>query len=89
MFHGLSARKYNGGLGGSHPVLLHTPPVYHLHISSGIHSELGQLDENWNEIKQFVITNCSKERPSSIVTETLKTGICDTNRYINKIDLLC
>ena len=26
-------------------------------------------------IKQFVVTNCSKERPSSIVTETLKNGV--------------
>ena len=26
-------------------------------------------------IKQFVITNCSKERPGSIVTKTLKNGI--------------
>ena len=28
---------------------------------------------NW--IKQFVVTNCSKERPCSIVNETLKNGI--------------
>ena len=26
-------------------------------------------------IKQFVVTNCSKERPGSIVTGTLKNGI--------------
>ena len=26
-------------------------------------------------IKQFVVTNCSKERPGSMVTETLKNGI--------------
>ena len=26
-------------------------------------------------IKQFVVTNCSKERPGSIVTTTLKNGI--------------
>ena len=26
-------------------------------------------------IKQFVVTNCSKGRPGSIVTETLKNGI--------------
>ena len=26
-------------------------------------------------IKQFVATNCSKERPGSIVNETLKNGI--------------
>ena len=25
--------------------------------------------------KQFVVTNCSKERPGSIVTKTLKNGI--------------
>ena len=25
--------------------------------------------------KQFVVANCSKERPGSIVTETLKNGI--------------
>ena len=28
-----------------------------------------------SNIKQFMVTNCSKERPSSIVTETLKNGI--------------
>ena len=28
-----------------------------------------------NSVKQFVVTNCSKERPGSIVTETLKNGI--------------
>ena len=27
------------------------------------------------DIKQFVVTNCSKERPGSIVTKTLKNGI--------------
>ena len=26
-------------------------------------------------IKQFVVTNCSKERPGSIVNKTLKNGI--------------
>ena len=26
-------------------------------------------------IKQFVVTNCSKEQPGSIVNETLKNGI--------------
>ena len=26
-------------------------------------------------IKHFVVTNCSKERPGSIVTKTLKNGI--------------
>ena len=26
-------------------------------------------------VKQFVVTNCSKERPGSIVTKTLKNGI--------------
>ena len=26
-------------------------------------------------IKQFVVTNCSKERPGSMVTKTLKNGI--------------
>ena len=32
-----------------------------------------QLVNNW--IKQFVVTNCGKERLGSIVTETLKNGI--------------
>ena len=27
------------------------------------------------QIKQFMVTNCSKEQPSSIVNETLKNGI--------------
>ena len=26
-------------------------------------------------VKQFVLTNCSKERPGSVVTETLRNGI--------------
>ena len=26
-------------------------------------------------VKQFVVTNCSREQPGSIVTETLKNGI--------------
>ena len=31
---------------------------------------------SWRKkIKQFVVTNCSKEQPDSIVTETLKNGI--------------
>ena len=37
-------------------------------------------------IKQFVVTNCSKERPSSIVNETLKSGILmlkDTSKESN------
>ena len=30
---------------------------------------------NKRVIKQFVVTNCSKERPGSIVNKTLKNGI--------------
>ena len=30
---------------------------------------------NFELVKQFVVTNCSKERPGSIVTKTLKNGI--------------
>ena len=33
------------------------------------------LIQKRSEIKQFVVTNCNKERPGSIVTETLKNGI--------------
>ena len=29
----------------------------------------------FSKIKQFVVTNCSKERPGSIVTKTLKNRI--------------
>ena len=29
----------------------------------------------YDVIKQFVVTNCSKERPGSILTKTLKNGI--------------
>ena len=44
-------------------------------------------------IKQFVVTNCSKERPGSIVTETLKNGILipiviDINSYTKRIAFL-
>ena len=34
----------------------------------------GRISKN-KHIKQFVLTNCSKERPGSIVTETVKAGI--------------
>ena len=37
-------------------------------------------------IKQFVVTNCSKERPGSIVNKTLKNGILmlkDTSKESN------
>ena len=40
----------------------------------------------YNMIKQFVVTNCSKERLSSIVNETLKNGIFmlkDTSKESN------
>ena len=30
---------------------------------------------NLRHFRQFVVTNCSKERPGSIVKETLKNGI--------------
>ena len=35
------------------------------------------MDHKWStaRIKQFVVTNCSKEGPGSIVTETIKYGI--------------
>ena len=36
--------------------------------------------------KQFVVTNCSKERPGSIVNETLKIGISmlkDTSKELD------
>ena len=41
-----------------------------------------------NQIKQLVATNCSKERPDSIVTETLKKQNFDTNSYIKRIVFL-
>ena len=40
---GPSARKCNGGLGASQPVLSHTLPVYLPQISPGTHLELGRL----------------------------------------------
>ena len=40
-------------------------------------------------IKQFVVTNCSKERPGSIVNETLKKRNFYISRYIKKIRFLC
>ena len=42
-FLGLSAKKCNGGLGASHPVLSHTLPVYLPQISPGTHLELCRL----------------------------------------------
>ena len=42
-FLGPSARKCNGGLGASHPVLSHTLPVYLPLISPGTHLELDRL----------------------------------------------
>ena len=41
-------------------------------------SELKSIKDRaklWLRIKQFVVTNCSKERPGSIVTKTLKNRI--------------
>ena len=37
-------------------------------------------------IKQFVVTNCSKERPGSIVNETLKNGILMLKDALKKLD---
>ena len=39
-------------------------------------------------VKQFVVTNCSKERLGSIVTETLKNEILISIDYIKRIELL-
>ena len=37
---------------------------------------LNHQDPIWQkQIKQYVVTNCGKERPSSIGTKTLKNGI--------------
>ena len=36
---------------------------------------MGYIKRKKKTIKQFVVTNCSKERPGSIVNETLKNGI--------------
>ena len=66
-------------------VLTKSKPFSYLH-NSGSTSDLGFLlsdlpelqcviVEVSSDIKQFVVTNCSKERPGSIVTETLKNGI--------------
>jgi len=40
-----------------------------------IYHSLWQIIENKVVFKQFVITNCSKERAGSIVTKTLKNGM--------------
>ena len=47
---------------------------------------LRSLKFNCNSIKKFVVTNCSKERPGSIVNETLKNGILmlkDTSKELD------
>ena len=46
-------------------------------ILSQIHEKILQYKLLWDFgcLKQFVVTNCSKEWPGSIVTETLKSGI--------------
>ena len=36
---------------------------------------IGKVDRFGIRIKQFVVKNCSKERPGSIATKTLKNGI--------------
>ena len=40
-------------------------------------------------IKQFVVANCSKEQPVSIVKESLKKRNFDTSRYIKRNGFLC
>ena len=44
-------------------------------ISSNKFRALKKKYDYFPLIKQFVVTNCSKERPSSIETKTLKNGI--------------
>ena len=39
--------------------------------------------------KQFVVTNCSKERPSWVVTETLKNGILITIVASKELNFYC
>ena len=41
---------------------------------AGYQKDISTISLQWI-IKQFVVTNCSKERPGSIVNETLKNGI--------------
>jgi len=43
--------------------------------------------KQYNNIKQFVVTNCSKERPGSIVNETLKNGILILKDTPKELDL--
>ena len=44
-----------------------------------------KTEVNQNLIQQFVVTNCSKERPGSIVNETLNYGILIPTVYIKRI----
>ena len=48
---------------------------------------LSKQQNQWKcNVKQFVVTNCSKERPGSIVNETLKNGILmlkDTSKELD------
>ena len=41
-----------------------------------------EKNKKFHIFKQFVVTNCSKERLGSIVTKTLKKLNFDTNNYI-------
>ena len=52
LFLGPSARKCNGGLGASHPVLSHTLPVYLPQVSPGTHLDLGWL---WLSLQNHAI----------------------------------
>ena len=44
-------------------------------IGCSISSDCYVVEWKAPHFKQFVVTNCSKERPGSIVNETLKNGI--------------
>ena len=53
-----------------------------------------QKSKNYGLFKQFVVTNCSKERPGSIVTETLKNGILipivtSKESHFNVVSFIC
>ena len=83
------------GGGGVHPcVLLGSAPVLieraSCHLKTGLlwgedtyMSEFQMLKTNL--IKQFVVTNCSKEQPGSIVTKTKKKQNFYINSYIKRI----
>ena len=64
---------------------LHIPVYIFITGEANQFSRIKLSNKRENLFKQFVVTNCSKERLGSIVTETLKKRNFETNSYIKEL----